>query len=126
MTNRLRCQRGATFIEVLAAVSVFAFTVAGLSPALLSARKAAELSKSQSTATTLAEDMIEQIRGNGIGLCVTGTNLQADGTSGGIFNRTCTTGTGPISGTNLVTVAVSWRDRVGGTNTVTLVTLVRS
>jgi Tfp pilus assembly protein PilV len=125
MKSRARSQDGASFIELLAAVSVFTLTVAGLSPALLSARKAADLGKNQSIATTLAEDKIEEIRASGIGACTNDTSLQADGSSGGIFNRTCTQTTNtPISGVSRVAITVSWRDRPA-TNSVTLVTLVR-
>ena len=53
---------GASFIEVVAAVAVFAMVAIGLSPALLSARKIADLGKDQSIATALAQDKIEQIR----------------------------------------------------------------
>jgi Tfp pilus assembly protein PilV len=125
MRDRARYQQGTTFIEVIAAVSVFALVVTGLSPALLSARKAAALSKNQSIATTLAKDKIEDIRSRGTTACTSDANLQADGSSGGIFNRTCTQGANnPISGVNRVAVTVQWRDRPA-TSSVTLVTLVR-
>jgi len=125
MRNRTRHQDGATFIELVAAVSVFAVVTVGLSPALLNARKVADLGKNQSIATTLAEDLIEKIRATGTGACTNDSNLQADGSSGGIFNRTCTqTSNTPITGVARVGVSVSWRDRPA-TSSVTLVTLVQ-
>jgi len=122
--RRARGQRGSTFIEVLAAVSVFAVVAVGLSPALLSTRKVADLSTNQAIATTLAEDKIEQIRT--LSTVANGSDgpLQADGTSGGIFNRSWTvTSSTPVSGVSRVAVVVSWQDRVG-TPSVQLVTLV--
>jgi type II secretory pathway pseudopilin PulG len=125
MKNRIRAQDGATFIEVVAAVSVFAMVTVGLSPALLNARKAADFGKNQSIATTLAQDKIEQIRGSGLGACTNDATLQPNGTSGGIFSRTCTsTANTPISGVYRVVVSVSWRDRPA-TSSVSLVALVR-
>ena len=129
MKSRCRNQDGASFIELVAAVSVLSLTVAGLSPALLSARKAADLGKNQSIATTLAQDKIEQIRAKGsawTGVCTTDSNIQADGSSGGIFTRTCTsTANTPIIGVNKVVVTVTWQDRPA-TNSVSLVTLVKT
>ncbi len=122
--RRARGQRGSTFIEVLAAVVVFAVVAVGLSPALLSTRKVADLSTNQAIATTLAEDKIEQIRT--LSTVANGSDgpLQADGTSGGIFNRSWTvTSSTPVSGVSRVAVVVSWQDRVG-TPSVQLVTLV--
>src|SRR5437588_7907051 len=113
MNNHNRNQNGSTFIELVAAVSVFAVVTVGLSPALLNARKAADFGKNQSIAATLAEDNIEQIRSDGLTgtTCTTATNLQADGSAGGIFTRACTTAAGPITGTTRVAITVSWRDR---------------
>jgi Tfp pilus assembly protein PilV len=119
----LRSQRGATFIEIMAAVTVFAVVVIGLSPALLSVRKFADLSTNQSIATALAGDKLEQIRT--LSSVSNGNDgpLKADGTSGGIFSRSWTvTSNTPRTGVNEASVAVSWQDRQG-TNTITLVTL---
>jgi Tfp pilus assembly protein PilV len=119
-----RSQHGGTFIEVLAAIAVFAVVVIGLSPTLLNARKVADLSKNQSIATTLAEDKIEQIRT--LSTVVSGGDgpLNADGTSGGIFSRTWTvTANSPTTKISRVEVAVSWPDRPGP-GSVRLVTLV--
>src|SRR2546421_9490 len=129
MRDRARYQQGTTFIEVIAAVSVFALVVSGLSPALLSARKAADLSKNQSIATTLAKDKIEEFRTQTSPAAGTYNDpnnpLQPGGTTGGIFNRSWTvTADTPISGVNRVAVTVQWSDRPAQTS-VTLVTLVR-
>jgi Tfp pilus assembly protein PilV len=122
--ERARAEHGGTFIEVLAAIAVFAVVVIGLSPTLLSTRKVADLSKNQSVATTLAEDKIEQIRT--LSTVASGSDgpLNADGTSGGIFNRSWTvTANTPTIGVSRVEVVVSWRDRPNASS-VRLVTLV--
>jgi len=119
-----RSQHGGTFIEVLAAIAVFAVVVIGLSPTLLSARKVADLSKNQSIATTLAEDKIEQIRT--LSTVASGSDgpLKADGTTDGIFSRAWTvTANSPTTGISRVVVVVSWPDRPSA-GSVRLVTLV--
>jgi type II secretory pathway pseudopilin PulG len=118
-------QRGTTFIEILAAVSIFSIVAIGLSPGLLSARKFADLSANQSIATALAGDKIEQVRTLAATAVTSGSDgpLQADGTGGGIFNRTWTvTANSPVAGVNCLSVRVSWQDR-SGNNSVTLGTL---
>jgi type II secretory pathway pseudopilin PulG len=124
--NRLRNQRGISLIEIIAAVSVFAVVVVGLSPTLLGARKYAELSKNQSIATALAQDKIEELR---VSSTVSGGSdgpLQPSGASGGIFSRTWTvSANSPVSNVNKVTVTVTWPERPNNSS-VTLVTLVPS
>ena len=115
-------QKGSSFIELLASVGVFSIVAIGLSPALLSARKVAATSRSQSMAMTLASDKIEQIRSQS-GTVTAGSDgpLNADGSSGGIFNRSWTVnGTDPEIGLSRVVVTVSWRERNMGTNAVSL------
>jgi Tfp pilus assembly protein PilV len=119
-------QQGSSFIELLAAVTVFAIVVLGLSPSLLSTRKVASLGKNQSIAATLAADKLEQIRAKSSGLWSSGSDgpLNADGSSGGIFDRSWTiTKNTPGPQLSRFVVTVSWRDRPGNSS-VTLVTLV--
>ena len=124
MIERARSQHGGTFIEVLAAVAVFAVVVVGLSPTLLNTRRVADLSKNQSVATTLAEDKIEQIRTLSTVTSSSDGPLNADGTSGGIFSRSWTvTANSPTAGISRLEVVVSWRDRPSASS-VRLVTLV--
>jgi Tfp pilus assembly protein PilV len=126
MMTCLASQKGATFIEVLAAVSVFAVTAIGISPTLLSTRKMAAVSNSRSVAATLAADKIEQIRA-GTSTCVADGPFNANGTTGGIYTRTCTSSayppSAPVTGIAQVSVTVSWPDRPTA-QSVTLVTLV--
>jgi Tfp pilus assembly protein PilV len=125
MKKTLASQKGATLIEVMGAVTVFAVTAIGISPTLLSTRKMAAISASRSVAATLAADKIEQIRtmssmpGSG-----SDGPLKADGTSGGIYTRTWTVAANsPVPWINRVSVTVSWRDRPTS-QSVTLMTLV--
>jgi len=112
MMTRLASQRGASFVELLTAVSLFAVTTVGLSPALLSTRKMAAMSKNRSIAAALAADKVEEIRAGG-GQSGNDTR-NADGTTGGIFTRTWSTIGTNYSGVafvNEVQVTVSWPDR---------------
>lgn len=126
-----KSQTGATFIEVMAAVGVFSLVAVGLSPSLLSARKVADLGKNRSIATTLAADKLENIRTLGAGTLVLDTTgsdgpLNASGgTTGGIFSRSWSIGSGPISGVYLITTTVSWNEHGVG-NSVKLVALARA
>jgi Tfp pilus assembly protein PilV len=126
MIPALAAERGSSFIEVLAAVMVFALVVLGLSPSLLSTRKVASFGKNQSIAATLAADKVEQIRTLSAGAVTSGSDgpLNADGSAGGIFNRAWTvTPNTPMLGVSRVVVTVSWSDRPGATS-VNLVTLI--
>jgi len=126
MIGRLRAQRGSSFVELLAAVTVFAIVVLGLSPSLLSTRRVASLGKNRSVAATLAVDKVEQIRAKGSGLLSSGNDgpFNADGSPGGIFSRSWTiTPATPNVQLSRVVVTVSWRDRPGN-NSVRLVTLI--
>jgi len=119
MKTILISERGGTFIELLTAMTLFAATAVGLSPALLGARKAAMVSNNRSAASTLAVDKIEEIR--------TLTAAPANGTdTSGIFTRswqTETTNYDTVVGINRMIVRVNWRDR-NGDQSVTFVTLV--
>ncbi len=124
--RRRRGQRGASFIEVLAAVGVFSVVAIGLSPALLSSRKVAERGKNQSIATALAQDKIEQLRVSSSATSGSDGPLQPSGAAGGTFSRIWTvTANTPIQNVNRVTVTVTWPERPF-TSSVTLVTLVPS
>src|SRR5215470_12881207 len=124
--KHLRDQRGVSLIEIIAAVSVFAVVVVGLSPTLLGARKYAELSKNQSIATALAQDKIEELRVSSTVSTGSDGPLQPSGASGGIFSRTWTVAANsPLSNVNCVTVTVTWPERPNNSS-VTLVTLVPS
>jgi type II secretory pathway pseudopilin PulG len=124
--KRPSSQQGASFVEVLAAVGVFSIVAIGLSPALLSSRKVAELGKNQSIATALAQDKIEQLRVLSSATSGSDGPLQPNGATGGIFSRSWTvTANTPIPNVNRVTVTVTWRERPN-TSSVTLVTLVPS
>jgi Tfp pilus assembly protein PilV len=122
----VRSQSGASFIEVVTAVGLFAMVAIGLSPALLSARKVADLGKDQSIATALAQDKIEQIRQAASVSNGSDGPLQPNGSANGIFSRNWTVYTNsPTTGVNRVDVTVSWRERTSTSNqAITLVTLV--
>jgi Tfp pilus assembly protein PilV len=122
----VRSQSGTSFIEVVTAVGLFAMVAIGLSPALLSARKVADLGKDQSIATALAQDKIEQIRQAASVSNGSDGPLQPNGSANGIFSRNWTVyANSPTTGVNRVEVKVSWRERTSTSDqAITLVTLV--
>jgi prepilin-type N-terminal cleavage/methylation domain-containing protein len=124
--NHLRDQRGVSLVEIIAAVSVFAVAVVGLSPSLLGARKFAELGKNQSIATALAQDKIEQLRVSSTVSSGSDGPLQPSGASGGMFSRSWTVlADSPAPNVNCVIVTVTWPERPN-ISSVRLVTLVPS
>jgi len=128
MMQSLASERGATFIEVISAVSVFALTAVGLSPALLSSRKMAATSSNRSVATTLAIDKIEWLRASSALPAAGSESVNSDGTTGsGIFTRSWSYSTNgydnSVTGISRMSVTVTWPDRPSP-QSVTLVTLV--
>jgi len=126
MIRKTREQKGSSFIELLMSVSVFGFVAIGLSPALLSTNKVAGVSRSQSMAMTLAADKIEQIRSQS-GTVASGSDgpLNANGSSGGIYNRAWTVfANDPMLGLSRVVVTVSWQDR-NATNAISVAAVIQ-
>ncbi len=122
-------QSGASIIELLAAVGVFAIVVVGLSPSLLSAKSVADLGKDRAIATTLAADKLEYLRQSGASLLVTGSDgplNSSGGTTNGIFTRHWTiTPDSPIAGLTQILVYITWNER-GTLNRVDLVAVAHS
>ena len=107
-------------LEALAATSLLGFTLLGFAANSISLVKAEKNADSTSVATALAIHELERLRSMPLGAAahapgnyVDANNpLRADGTAGGIFNRTWTVSAKdtPFFGVKTVTVTVSWRD----------------
>jgi Tfp pilus assembly protein PilV len=107
-------------LEALAATSLIAFTLLGFAANSISLIQAEKNADSTSVATALALHEVELLRSMPLGAAahapgnyVDANNpLRADGTAGGIFNRTWTVSANdtPRFGVKTVTVTVSWRD----------------
>src|SRR5881396_1351234 len=95
---RRRATRGFSMLEALAATSLLAFTLLGFAANSISLIRAEKNADSTSVATALAIHELELLRSMPLGAAahtpgnyVDASNpLRADGTPGGIFNRTWT------------------------------------
>jgi type IV pilus assembly protein PilV len=126
---------GFTIIEVLAALTIFAIGSAGLVAATVGAVRYNRASGAFSSATALAQDLVEQLRAldpsTNPAALTAGTHTDANNlmtalgvqSPAGVFTRQWTaTRDAPIAGISTVMVSVSWTD--GTTRTVRLWTYV--
>src|SRR3989442_13032302 len=112
--------RGFSLLDALAGLTFIAVSLLGLSAAAVSLTRNAKSSDSTSAATALAQQKLEQLRSMPLGAAQLGpgiyydpaNKLKADGTSGGIFDRSWTVSQKDIPrfGLKTVTVTVAWTD----------------
>ncbi len=127
----LKAQRGFTLIEIMIAIFILVIALSGLIGVTVMAIKGNDFSKRMTTATTLAKDMMEQVKNTSYDNlpAVTTTTydyLNAEGTAtGSYFTRKLTvTVATPAANMKTIEVEVSWS--WGGTRKVALQTIVAS
>jgi len=123
-------REGFTFIEILVSIGLIATGILGLSLNTIGVIKGNYISSNYTTATSLAQDKMEELLGQSTFSDVTNSPdpnnpITATGASGGIFTRIWTI-SDPSLGTGLkqVTVTVSWTAYLIGGRNVTLKTFV--
>jgi len=128
--NMVLSRKGFTLIEVLAALVLLLITLLGLSSLLTTTIQANAYARRMTTATSLAQDKLEEIRNMAYTAVTTGsdssplTETGGTGGSGAIYTRSWTVATdSPIAGTKTVTVTVTWTDQMGP-HTVQLQTII--
>ena len=112
--------RGFSLLDALAGLSFIAASLLGLSAASVSLTRNAKGADSTSAATALAQQKLEQLRSMPLNATQldpgiyydAGNKLKADGTSGGIFDRSWLVSLKdtPRPGLKTVTVTVAWTD----------------
>lgn len=119
--NRLRQQHGASLVEVLAAVTVFALIAAGSAAGTIASYRGATTSRGTTVAAALIHDKIEQLRALDpstnpadltAGVHMDPRNpLNEIGASGGLYTRLWTVlPDSPKRGLSTVIVTVLWND----------------
>ncbi|TMA38827.1 MAG: hypothetical protein E6J79_05435 [Deltaproteobacteria bacterium] len=112
--------RGFSLLDALAGVTFIAVAILGLSAASVALTRNSKGADSTSAATALAQQKLEQLRSMPLNATQldpgiyydAGNKLKADGTSGGIFDRSWLVSLKdtPRPGLKTVTVTVAWTD----------------
>jgi len=117
--KRIADSSGFTLIEVMIAILVIVVGLLGVAGVATTVINGNTLAKEMTTATTLAQDKIEDLKSTAYGSISSGSDTQQS-----IYTRTWTvTSDSPVAGmkTIAVSVAFPWK---GATRTVTLKTMV--
>ena len=107
----LRNNKGFTLVEIMIAVFILVIALLGLISVTVMVIKGNSFSKTMTTATTLAEGKMEQLKNTGSASKI-GYDTLAGGTDTGesIYTRTWTvTGNTPAAGMKTVEVKVEWK-----------------
>jgi len=116
-------ESGFTLFEILIAVAILAVGSVGTTALTLSMVRGNAISNNITTATTLAQDKLEDIKRLGYAAAVSGTEDYGAIANYSSYRRVTTVTTGvPGAQMKTVTVAVSWRS--SGTHNVTLNTIL--
>ena len=105
-------KKGFTLIELMLALTVLIFVVLGTSSTIINVARIAANARKTTLASDLCQSKIEEIRSFGYNATFNSDeyNIDAEGNSGGIFNRTVRVNNGPIPNTKSLIVTVSWTD----------------
>jgi type II secretion system protein I len=106
-------QSGFNLIEVLVSATIVAIVATGLTASTIATIKSNAFSRDTMTATSLAQDRIEQFRAMNfpaqINQLVSGSDTVAGSGGNASFNRQWVVSAGPSPGLSQVTVTVSWK-----------------
>jgi len=119
--RRLNSRAGFTLIEVLVAISIFAFGMLGLAAGAISITRANKTAQFHTMATSLAQEKLEQLKATSatfVSSCSTSCET-APTYLGVTFTRTWVVAANtPQAGLKQITVTVAWRDYIDHTITV--------
>jgi type IV pilus assembly protein PilV len=113
---RIRNNKGFTLIEIMVAIFILVVALLGVAGVTVSVINGNAFSKDITSATTLAQDKIEELKDTAYGSIVSGSDTSS------IYTRTWTV-TSPITDSKTIVVVVSW-SRGGNTRNVTLRSIV--
>ena len=104
--------KGFTLIELMLALTVLIFVVLGTSSTIINVTRISANARKTTLASDLCQSKIEEIKSFGYNVAFNSDeyNIDAEGNSGGIFNRSVRVNNGPIPNTKLIIVMVSWTD----------------
>jgi type IV pilus assembly protein PilV len=113
---RIRNNKGFTLIEIMVAIFILVVALLGVAAVTVSVINGNAFSKDITSATTLAQDKIEELKDTAYDSIVSGSDTSS------IYTRTWTV-TSPITDSKTIVVVVSW-SRGGNTRNVTLRSIV--
>ena len=109
---------GFTLIEIMIAILILVIALLGIAGVTVSVINGNAFSKEITSATTLGQDKMEELKNTDYGSIASGSDTDS------IYTRTWTvTANSPVANTKTVEVEVSW-SRGGNTHDVTLKTIV--
>ncbi|MBW2674403.1 MAG: prepilin-type N-terminal cleavage/methylation domain-containing protein [Deltaproteobacteria bacterium] len=117
--NKIDNSSGFTLVEVMIAIFILVVGLLGVAGVATTVINGNTFSKEITTATTLAQDKMEELKGTAYASITTGSDTQES-----IYTRTWTvTSNSPVTGMKTIEVAVafSWK---GSAHNVTLKTMV--
>jgi type IV pilus assembly protein PilV len=119
--RRLNSRAGFTLIEVLVAISIFAFGMMGLAAGAITITRANKTAQFHSMATSLAQEKLEQLKATSVSFVSSCTSSceTAPTYLGVTFTRTWDVAlNSPQTGLKQMTVSITWRDYISHTITV--------
>lgn len=124
----LKNSRGFTLVETLIATVIVSISFLGMSTLTTTAIRSLSLSNHRMTAATLAQDKLEEIKNDTYTNVTSAKYNTEDYNTIGYntiaeylpYRRVVTIAAGPEPNTRIITVAVSWKETVKGSPTVTL------
>jgi type IV pilus assembly protein PilV len=119
----LESRAGFSLVEVLVAVSIFAFGMLGLAAGAISITRANKTSQFHTMATSLAQEKLEQLKSTSVAFvssCTSSCEADPPTYLGVTFTRSWSAALNvPQPGLKQITVTVDWRDYT--THTVTVI-----
>jgi prepilin-type N-terminal cleavage/methylation domain-containing protein len=119
----LNSRAGFTLIEVLVAISIFAFGMMGLAAGAITITRANKTAQFHTMGTALAQEKLEQLKATvvaSVSTCSASCDATPPSYLGVTFTRTWTTvDNSPQTGLKQITVTVAWTDYIAHTISVT-------
>ncbi|MBI3783685.1 MAG: type II secretion system protein [Deltaproteobacteria bacterium] len=112
-----KASKGFTLVEVLIALGIFFTLLVTLSVLFFTSIQTNLLTRHITAATGLAQDKLEELQNTAYAQLASGADASlltaTRGTTNGIFTRRWTVASGPVTGTQVLTVIVAWPDAGG-------------
>ena len=101
---------GFTLIELMLSLAILIILVLGTAITTINVARNVAVARKTTLAGNLCQSKIEEVKSFGYNFALNSNeyNIDEEGNSGGVFNRTVRVSNGPIPNTKLLLVTVSW------------------